>query len=56
VRFLWIWITLLPFALSRTFVDFGTGTWWADEPCAMHYAMHYVMHHVMHCVMHCEMH
>ena len=34
VRFLWIWITLLPFALSRTFTDFATDTWWADKPLA----------------------
>jgi len=34
VRFLWIWITLLPFALSRTFADFATGTWWEDNPLA----------------------
>ncbi|EOD41502.1 hypothetical protein EMIHUDRAFT_460918 [Emiliania huxleyi CCMP1516] len=32
VRFLWIWITLLPFALSRTFADFQAGTWWEDKP------------------------
>ena len=32
VRFLWIWLTLLPFALVRTFVDFGANTWWADKP------------------------
>lgn len=34
VRFLWIWITLLPFALSRTFADFATNTWWEDKPLA----------------------
>jgi len=34
VRFLWIWITLLPFALSRTFADFQAGTWWEDKPLA----------------------
>eukprot|EP00908_Phaeocystis_cordata_P018151 Transcript_29547.p1 GENE.Transcript_29547~~Transcript_29547.p1 ORF type:complete len:490 (-),score=158.35 Transcript_29547:57-1481(-) len=34
VRFLWIWITLLPFALSRTFGDFATNTWWEDKPLA----------------------
>ena len=34
VRFLWVWITLLPFALSRTFSDFSTGTWWEDKPLA----------------------
>ena len=32
VRFLWIWLTLLPFALVRTFKDFGAGTWWEDKP------------------------
>ena len=32
VRFLWIWLTLLPFALVRTFKDFGVDTWWADKP------------------------
>jgi ion channel-forming bestrophin family protein len=32
VRFLWIWLTLLPFALTRTFNDFGTNTWWEDKP------------------------
>merc|ERR1719171_2756283 len=34
VRFLWLWITLLPFALSRTFKDFGVGTWWEFQPVA----------------------
>ena len=34
VRFLWVWITLLPFALSRTFSDFSVGTWWEDKPVA----------------------
>ena len=34
VRFLWIWITALPFALSRTFADFAAGTWWEDKPLA----------------------
>ena len=34
VRFLWVWITLLPFALSRTFADFSIGTWWEDKPLA----------------------
>jgi hypothetical protein len=34
VRFLWLWITLLPFALSRTFSDFSTGTWWEGKPLA----------------------
>ena len=32
VRFLWIWLSLLPFALVRTFNDFGVNTWWADKP------------------------
>jgi putative membrane protein len=35
VRFLWIWLTLLPFALTRTFCGFQEGTWWEgrlDEP------------------------
>ena len=35
VRFLWVWLTLLPFALTRTFADFEVGTWWEgklDEP------------------------
>ena len=34
VRFLWLWITLLPFALSRTFSDFASGTWWEGRPLA----------------------
>ena len=34
VRFLWLWITLLPFALSRTFADFSYGTWWEGQPLA----------------------
>ena len=34
MRFLWVWITLLPFALSRTFADFSIGTWWEDKPLA----------------------
>ena len=34
VRFLWLWITLLPFALSRTFSDFTDGTWWEGQPLA----------------------
>jgi predicted membrane chloride channel (bestrophin family) len=34
VRFLWLWITLLPFALSRTFSDFSYGTWWESQPVA----------------------
>lgn len=35
VRFLWVWLTLLPFALTRTFCGFQIGTWWegkVDEP------------------------
>ena len=32
VRFLWIWLTLLPFSLYRTFEPFSTGTWWEDKP------------------------
>lgn len=32
VRFLWIWLTLLPFALTNTFMKFGDGTWWEDKP------------------------
>jgi len=32
VRFLWIWLTLLPFALVKTFAEFGAGTWWEDKP------------------------
>jgi predicted membrane chloride channel (bestrophin family) len=28
VRFVMIWLTLLPFALVRTFAEFGTNTWW----------------------------
>lgn len=32
VRFLWIWLTLLPFALVKTFSTFGIGTWWEDKP------------------------
>jgi len=32
VRFLWLWLSLLPFALVRTFGEFGAGTWWADKP------------------------
>ena len=35
VRFLWIWLSLLPFALVRTFGDFGQSTWWADKPQAL---------------------
>jgi predicted membrane chloride channel (bestrophin family) len=32
VRFLFLWLTLLPFALSSTFEEFGVGTWWEDKP------------------------
>lgn len=32
VRFLWIWLSLLPFALTRTFSEFGVNTWWEDKP------------------------
>jgi putative membrane protein len=32
VRFLWIWLTLLPFALVRVFSEFSIGTWWEDKP------------------------
>lgn len=32
VRFLWLWLSLLPFALVRTFGEFGAGTWWEDKP------------------------
>lgn len=32
VRFLWIWLSLLPFALVNTFSTFGVGTWWEDKP------------------------
>eukprot|EP00908_Phaeocystis_cordata_P025869 Transcript_8347.p1 GENE.Transcript_8347~~Transcript_8347.p1 ORF type:complete len:428 (-),score=139.03 Transcript_8347:221-1504(-) len=32
VRFLFLWLTLLPFALSSTFQEFGAGTWWEDKP------------------------
>ena len=32
VRFLWIWLSLLPFALANTFSTFGIGTWWDDRP------------------------
>ena len=31
VRFLWLWLTLLPFGLVNTFSDFGAGTWWEDR-------------------------
>ena len=32
VRFLWLWLTLLPFALFKSFDQFGADTWWADKP------------------------
>lgn len=32
VRFLWIWLTLLPFALAEKFSTFADGTWWEDKP------------------------
>jgi len=32
VRFLWIWLSLLPFALAQRFAEFGVGTWWEDKP------------------------
>jgi len=32
LRFLWLWLTLLPFSLVRTFTDFGQGTWWEGKP------------------------
>jgi len=32
LRFLWIWLTLLPFSLVKTFTDFGKGTWWEGQP------------------------
>ena len=32
VRFLWLWLSLLPFALAGTFAEFGVGTWWEDKP------------------------
>lgn len=32
VRFLWIWLSLLPFALVNKFAEFGVGTWWEDKP------------------------
>ena len=30
VRFLWLWLTLLPFALCRTFAEFGVGAGWQE--------------------------
>mmetsp|Transcript_140930 Transcript_140930/g.270427 ORF Transcript_140930/g.270427 Transcript_140930/m.270427 type:complete len:541 (-) Transcript_140930:63-1685(-) len=32
VRFLWIWLSLIPFALANTFSTFGDNTWWQDKP------------------------
>lgn len=32
VRFLWLWLSLLPFALTANFAEFGAGTWWDDKP------------------------
>jgi predicted membrane chloride channel (bestrophin family) len=32
VRFLWVWLSLLPFALTNTFSQFGVGTWWENKP------------------------
>jgi len=35
VRFLWVWLSFLPFALTRAFCGFQAGTWWegkVDEP------------------------
>jgi len=32
VRFLMIWLTLLPLALVRTFDGFAKNTWWEDKP------------------------
>jgi len=32
LRFLWLWLTLLPFSLVKTFMDFGKGTWWEGQP------------------------
>jgi predicted membrane chloride channel (bestrophin family) len=34
VRFSLLWISLLPFALSRTFSEFSIGTWWQNQPLA----------------------
>ena len=27
----WVWLTLLPFALTRTFCGFQVGTWWEGK-------------------------
>lgn len=32
LRFLNLWLTLLPFSLVRTFTDFNKGTWWENQP------------------------
>ena len=32
VRFLFLWLSLLPFALSLPFQEFSRGTWWEDKP------------------------
>ena len=32
VRFSWLWLSLLPFALVKTFSEFSANTWWADKP------------------------
>lgn len=32
LRFLWLWLTLLPLSLVRAFADFGRGTWWQGQP------------------------
>ena len=32
IRFLWIWLSLLPFALVNKFSDFAANTWWEDKP------------------------
>lgn len=32
IRFLFLWLALLPFALVRCFSEFGLGTWWSERP------------------------
>jgi len=32
VRFLWLWLSLLPFALVHTYTNFDAGTWWEGKP------------------------
>ncbi|CAK0843317.1 unnamed protein product [Prorocentrum cordatum] len=32
LRFLWLWLTLLPFALILTFTDFNKETFWEGQP------------------------